>query len=238
MAKRGRVDKKLAKGKAERPLRIKTYKYIFLIVCEDEKTEPQYFKQFVSLFPERTLYLKPIGSGSQWLGVIDRAIQEKVNLSLEVKREVDYVWVVFDRDDAHLKESTTKIFNEALIKAQEQEFKIAYSNEVFELWLLLHLEDMPCSQSENTIYSALHRNDIYTNLQEAIRKYPNYSSYIYDHRKPAKDQKNIIEVIQEIGNESEAIKRAEVILEAQLGIPEIFANPSTKVHLLVKEIRE
>jgi len=116
MAKRGRVDKKLAKGKAERPLRIKTYKYIFLIVCEDEKTEPQYFKQFVSLFPERTLYLKPIGSGSQWLGVIDRAIQEKVNLSLEVKREVDYVWVVFDRDDAHLKESTTKIFNEAPIQ--------------------------------------------------------------------------------------------------------------------------
>ena len=60
----------------------------------------------------------------------------------------------------------------------------------------------------------------------------------YDHRKPLKTQKGIIEVINEIGDESEAIKRAEVLLQIQDGVIPLIANPSTKVHLLVQEIRE
>ena len=82
------------------------------------------------------------------------------------------------------------------------------------------------------------RNDIYDRLQNVVRQYPSYSDYIYDHHKPLKDQKNIIKVVQEIGNESAAIKRAEILLKAHQGLPELLANPSTKVHLLVKEIRE
>jgi len=244
MATRGKVEKKAAKDKDERPLNIKKYQYVFLIVCEDQKTEPQYFKQFINLFPPKTLHIEPVGTGRDPLGVVERAIQENVDLSKKINREVDYVWVVFDRDDAHLDRAKVKRFNTALTKAKRNKFEIAYSNEVFELWLLLHLQDiycLPCLNSENLFrYPPLHRDDIYGSLQDAIRKHPNYSTYIYDHRKSSKNQKNqksVIEVIQEIGNESEAIRRAEVILKTQDGVLELIANPSTKVHLLVQEIR-
>lgn len=44
MANRGSL-KKFAKEEAkERPIRVHRYKYLFLIVCEDQKTEPAYFK--------------------------------------------------------------------------------------------------------------------------------------------------------------------------------------------------
>jgi len=244
MATRGKVDKKVSKDKDERPLNIRKYPYVILIVCEDGKTEPQYFEQFINLFPPKTLYIKPVGAGKDSLGVVEQAIQEKkknVDASKDIKRELDDVWVVFDRDDAHLNRANAKRFNTALTKAKKNKFKIAYSNEVFELWLLLHLEDiycLPCLNSESLFrYPPLHRDDIYTSLQDAIRKHPNYSRYIYDHRKPLKNQKSVIEVIQEIGNESEAIRRAEVILKTQDGVLELIANPSTKVHLLVQEIR-
>jgi hypothetical protein len=205
MARKGKLDKKPARDVTKRPERLQRYKYIFLIVCEDEKTEPEYFSQFVSLFPPKTLYLKPVGAGRDSLGVVEHAIREKTDLFIEIEREVDFVWVVFDRDDAHL-------------------------------------EDVNCSfcwNSDNLVkYPPMHREDIYKRIQEAINKHPNYSNYVYDHRKPLKTQKGIIEVINEIGDESEAIKRAEVLLQIQHGVVPLIANPSTKVHLLVQEIRE
>lgn len=242
MANKGKLEKKAAKNVLERPERLQTYKYIFLIVCEDQKTEPEYFSQFINLFPPKTLYLKPIGVGRDPLGVVERAVDEKEDLSIEIRKTIDYVWVVFDRDDAHLDKAKRERFDNALNKAKRNKLKVAYSNEVFELWLLLHLEDVNCSfcwDFDNLVkYPPMHREDIYTRMQEAISNHPNYSNYVYDHRKPLKTQKGIIEVIQEIGDESEAIKRAEVLLQIQDGVIPLIANPSTKVHLLVQEIRE
>lgn len=242
MARKGKLDKKPARNVTKRPERLQRYKYIFLIVCEDEKTEPEYFSQFVSLFPPKTLYLKPVGAGRDSLGVVEHAIREKTDLFIEIEREVDFVWVVFDRDDAHLDKAKRTRFDNALNEAKRSKLKVAYSNEVFELWLFLHLEDVNCSfcwNSDNLVkYPPMHREDIYKRIQEAINKHLNYSNYVYDHRKPLKTQKGIIEVINEIGDESEAIKRAEVLSQIQHGVVTLIANPSTKVHLLVQEIRE
>jgi hypothetical protein len=232
------IDKKPIRTDTERPQRIRKYKHIFLIVCEDEKTEPEYFSQFVSLFPPETLFLKPVGSGRDPLGVVENAVTEKAKLGEEARKEVDSVWVIFDRDDAHLQKSTIKRFEDALITAKRKGFKVAYSNEVFELWLLLHLEDIHCSHCEDAIHPPIFRNDVYERLEKAIRRHPNYNSYGYNHRKPQKGQISMVEIIKEIGNESTAIERAEILLETKRDVPEILANPSTKVHLLVKEIRK
>jgi hypothetical protein len=239
MARKGKLDKKPARDVTNRPERLQRYKYIFLIVCEDQKTEPEYFSQFINLFPAKTLYLKPIGAGRDSLGVVERAVEEKADLSKEIRKEVDCVWVVFDRDDAHLDKAKRERFQDSLKMAKKNKFEIAYSNEVFELWLLLHLEDPSCCTFDDVVkYSPMHRDEIYSRLQESIRQHPNYSNYIYDHRKPLKNQKNIIEVIQEIGDESEATKRAEVLLKIHANVHPLLANPSTKVHLLVQKIRE
>jgi hypothetical protein len=42
MARKGNLDKKAARDLTKRPERLQRYKYIFLIVCEDERTEPEY----------------------------------------------------------------------------------------------------------------------------------------------------------------------------------------------------
>ncbi|WRH66245.1 MAG: RloB family protein [Planktothrix sp. GU0601_MAG3] len=229
MARKGKLGKKATKETIERPKRLKPYEYFFLIVCEDEKTEPEYFQQFVDLFPERTLYVRPVGTGLSPLGVVNRAIIEKAKLEAESKKEFgrdDAVWVVFDKDDADLNDTTRRNFDEAFKIAKQNKFEIAYSNEAFELWFLLHLEEVPS-------HPPIPRSDIYTRLGELIRQNPNESNFLYDH-----GNIEIVEKINQFGNELNAIERAEILLQAQKGVAPIQANPSTKVHLLVQELRE
>ena len=226
MARKGKLGKKTTKERIERPKRLQRYKYFFLIVCEDEKTEPEYFQQFVNLFPDDTLYLRPVGTGLSPLGVVKKAVNEKAQLQKEYKKEYDAVWVVFDKDDADLNDTTRRNFDEAFKIANQNKFQIAYSNEAFELWFLLHLEEVPA-------HSPIPRSDIYIRLEELIRQNSNESNFIYEHGK-----REIIAKINQFGNESQAIERAEILLQAQNGVPPIQANPSTKVHLLVKELRK
>ncbi|VXD24493.1 putative Abortive phage resistance protein [Planktothrix serta PCC 8927] len=229
MARKGKLGQKATKEIIERPKNVKRYEYFFLIVCEDGKTEPEYFKQFVDLFPDRTLYVRPVGTGLSPLGVVERAIIEKAKLQKESKREFgrdDAVWVVFDKDDADLNDTKRRNFNEAFKIAKQNKFEIAYSNEAFELWFLLHLEEVPS-------HPPIPRSDIYTRLGELIRQNPNESNFVYDH-----GNIEIVEKINQFGNELNAIERAEILLQAQKGVAPIQANPSTKVHLLVKELRD
>ena len=60
MAKREEIEKGVEPiEEAVRPARSKKYVYFVLIVCEDQNTEPAYFKQFENLFegllPEETI---------------------------------------------------------------------------------------------------------------------------------------------------------------------------------------
>lgn len=229
MARKGKLGKKATKETIKRQKRLRRYKYFFLIVCEDQKTEPEYFQQFVALFPDDTLYLKPVGTGSFPLGVVNQAIIEKAQLQEEYKKEFDAIWVVFDKDDADLNDTTRRNFDEAFKIAKQNKFQIAYSNEAFELWFLLHLEEVPA-------HSPIPRSDIYIRLEKLIRQNPSESNFVYDHYH-TKNTK-IVQKINQFGNESKAIERAEIILQAQNGVPPIQANPSTKVHLLVQELRK
>ena len=68
MARRGKIEKGIEPlDEAVRPVRSKKYVYFMLIVCEDQNTEPVYFKQFEELFdnllPEETVYVKRVGTG-------------------------------------------------------------------------------------------------------------------------------------------------------------------------------
>ncbi len=210
----------------ERPVKLKFYDYLFLIVCEDQKTEPAYFEQFVSHFPPKTIYLKPVGVGRDPKGVVEQAIQIKDELEYDSRKEVDFVWVVFDKDDADANLTKTQRFKDAFRISRKNKFKVAYSNEVFELWLLIHLKDVPTNVP-------IPRSDIYKDLEFQINQNAGYSNFVYEHGKV-----DIIPVINAIGDEPLAIQRAKVLYEAQRGIHPIDANPSTKVHILVEELRK
>jgi hypothetical protein len=226
MAKRGSVRKFQEKEFEERPIRFRRYKYLFLIVCEDENTEPGYFERFKSQIPDETIFLKPVGTGRDAKGVVEQAIKERQKLSLEAKRDVDVVWAVFDKDDADENATKIKRFEGAFETAKDNDIEIAYSNEAFELWLLLHFTDVDKAV-------ALPRTEIYDLLQENIRANEAYSTFVYEH-----GNAGILPIIYEIGNQAAAITRAEALLKSQHRRKPIEANPSTRVHLLVKELLE
>lgn len=227
MARKGKLKlQKKHKDAIERPERLKLYRYLFLIVCEDEKTEPIYFQTFKSKIPPNTLYLETVGTGRDPQGVTEQAIQEKILVKQKAQKEVDVVWVVFDTDDANLTDGKRKRFEEAFKIARKEGFEVAYSNEVFEVWLLLHLRAL----DNKTL---LPRSEIYRLLEESIRQTKKYQDFEYKHGTNANI---LVDVLFEVGNQSDAIERAKQLFHQQKGRSPIEANPSTKVHILVEEL--
>jgi len=226
MANKGRLKKVAKQLSEERPIRYRRYKYLFLIVCEDEKTEPSYFNEYLSDITADTIYLKPIGAGRDPKGVVERAIIERDILAQEAKREVDEVWVVFDKDDADENEKKTKNFYDAFQIAATENFEVAFSNEVFELWLLLHFTDVDKEVP-------LPRNEIYERLKHLFQEIPEYANYEYDHKVI---DKRTIEIIFKVGDRESAIKRAQILFDYHKDSEPIKANPLTKVHILVQTL--
>lgn len=227
MAKAGSVKaSKRTRTEVERPIRHRRYEYLFLIVCEDQKTEPYYFRQFEELIPDETLYLRPVGAGLDPLGVVERAHTEREQLGAEFKREVDETWVVFDKDDADKEPGKTRRFEEALRIAASNTFYLAFSNEVFELWLLLHLAEVAPNVP-------IPRADIYAQLEHALRQHAAYSAFQYVHGRI-----DVVDAVLQVGDEAVAIQRAEALVAHHNVTPLLQANPSTKVHELVQRLRE
>jgi hypothetical protein len=109
---------------------IKSPKEIILIVCEGEKTEKQYFEGF----PVQKEIVKVDVAGKGYN--TDSLVKEAIRLREEAKSKGKFynqVWCVFDRDSF-----PPQNFNNAFILAKTNGIKIAYSNEAFELWHLLH----------------------------------------------------------------------------------------------------
>ncbi len=119
-----------------------------LIVCEGENTEPSYFKQFRL----SSATIKPIGEGYNTTSLVNRAIQ------LSQERNYDQVWCVFDKDDF-----SDFDFNNAIHIAEAQNFGVAYSNQAFEYWILLHFDDHQGG--------GMHRRDYNDRLNQLLNPY-------------------------------------------------------------------
>ena len=121
----------------------------------------------------------------------------------------DQVWCVFDRDDFG------GTFNEAIEKAKKKGFRVAYSNEAFELWYLLHF-----------IYfdTAIGRVDYIRKLNEHLDKeYSKNSEVMFDILLTKMEQ---------------AIRNASTLIESYSTRNPNRNNPSTTVHELVIELNK
>lgn len=128
----------LTKYAGERPLRKR-----LLVVCEGKNTEYDYFGKFD--IPGITII--PIGTGlssTKLVREVDivRKTQEK---RLKINK-FDEIWVVFDKDD-------NKDFEQAIELALSLKYKVAYSNQAFEYWFLLHFIDHQGGAMPRTDYS-------------------------------------------------------------------------------------
>ena len=113
-----------------------------LIVCEGQNTEPSYFNQFRL----STATVVPIGEGYSTDSLVRRAEE------LSRDGEYDQVWCVFDADPTPDNPHHSANFNRAIQLAEANGFGLAYSNQAFEYWLILHFNDHQGGKMDRSTY--------------------------------------------------------------------------------------
>src|SRR4028118_1106536 len=191
-----------SRGYSPRKVDTREVRQRFLIVCEGEKTEPNYFRNF--RVPKNVAEIDVQGLGENPSKLVQSAKE------LKEQEDYDQVWCVFDRDSW-----TVEDFNNAIKNAKDQGFKVAYSNEAFELWYVLHFEFL------NT---GIPRKDYLCKLTSLLdRAYQKNSETIYNEL---------------FDKQAIAIRNAENLLRQYDPHNPVRDNPSTTVHLLVQELNK
>ena len=192
MAKRQKKDHR--SSDLSRRQGVREIKQSFLIVCEGEKTEPDYFKAFRMT----SATVKAVGQAMNTMTLVSKAISIR-EADQKRKKIYDQCWVVFDKDDFPAKD-----FNQAIVFAEKNGFRVAYSNQAFEYWFLLHynlytgaihrsqykdmltkLIGMPYSKSEG--YGAVMYNLLLSRQQQAINNSETVLAEI-SHGNPAEEE--------------------------------------------------
>ena len=102
-----------------------------VIVCGRTKTEVNYFKSFGSKIGRLgKVRVEVLGTGSNTaepLALVEKAVSLK-----ESDSSIAAVWAVFDKDNFDL--------GPAIDKADDSGVSVAWSNQAFEIWFILHFE--------------------------------------------------------------------------------------------------
>jgi hypothetical protein len=101
-----------------------------LILCEDEKSARLYFKGFK--LDKRRVEVLAIGSGMNTDSLVQKAIDLKEKAA-QYGEPFNEIWCVFDRDSF-----PAQNFNRAFQLADNHGIFVAWANEAFEIWYLLH----------------------------------------------------------------------------------------------------
>ena len=198
--------------KIERTLRrtssLRLVKQTFLIVCEGEVTEPEYFNSFRLT----SANVKAIGKGMNTISLVKEAIAIR-DIEKRRSRNYDQCWVVFDKDDF-----SDSDFNAAIQMAQTNGFHVAYSNQAFEYWLLLHF---------NLYQGFIHRS-----------RYGEMLSHLLGFRygKTKGDSMKVFDVIYP--KTRIAIGNAQKVLESFDGTNPAKEESSTTVHNLIEQFMQ
>lgn len=181
-------------------------KQSFLIICEGVNTEPNYF----NAFRLTSASVKAVGKGLNTV----KLVQEAFIIKEEEHRRghtFNQYWVVFDKDDF-----SNHDFNEAIRLAESNGFHVAYSNQAFEYWFLLHF---------NLYRGYIHRNDYEQMLCQLMKvkysKKGDFTAKIYGMLLPY---------------QKDAIARAKKILDEFGTTSPSQAVSSTTVFKLVEEL--
>jgi hypothetical protein len=223
---KSKKQKRLEKAKKEAQRQVALGRY--LIVCEGEKTEPNYFKWYkeeLNRLKNKLAHTKTPqafdvkelgddfvieGTGRNTKSLLEYTIEQRNRATVDY----DQVWCVFDRDSFPAQD-----FNEAIFLAAKQDIKVARSNEAFELWYLLHYDYYDTNISRKQ----------YQDMLSALLNKP------YQ-----KNSESMYEDLQKSGgNQKEAINNAKKLLNIYGSQTDYAAqNPSTTVHELIEALND
>ena len=227
--------KELEKKDFKRRTNDKTMVADIIIACEDSISSPTYFQMIINTLIEQ----KSITQDSFVIAKHKHTNPTGVLSDLKVYKDengkaykdFDHKWIVIDRDServsggGHNKED----FNNALKNAQSSRsnlnIEVAYSNDSFELWYLLHFE------YRNTTIS---RDEIIKQVIKRLKEIEPYkfSKLNKNNMKQESYTKSIFETLKPL--QSVAIRNAKKLLESYEDShnPE-KDNPYTRVHVLI-----
>lgn len=184
----------------------------FLIVCEDDKSAPNYFEAMKKHFNLSATSIKVAGSGgnSQPIQVVERAIElkQRADKPESGTEPFAHVWCVIDGDYG------SKI-NNARAKAKANDVKLAISTQCFEYWVLLHFEESaaPTEHCEAVI--------------RILKK-----NHILKYEKGKCDFRDIVKNVHEACKRAEKLRKPGIKRDQN---PE-DQNPCSEVYLLVNAI--
>lgn len=216
--------KRFSRDEQKRKQDIRAKRMYYLIVCEGEKTEPNYFEGLKQDLPKGVLTAYQIdieGTGRNTQSLVDEAIRLKAVYEKDTGRPIDRLWVVFDRDSF-----LPNDFNAAILRCESSRPVIgcAWSNEAFELWYLLHFH-----YYQNAMSRKQYQDLIEQNLQPHLG-----GDYRYE-----KNSEEMYALLKEYGSMEDAIRNAKS-LAAIYGARQDYAehNPCTMVWKLAEELME
>ncbi|HXH99151.1 MAG TPA: RloB family protein [Sphingobacteriaceae bacterium] len=218
MARVIKIDNSLLKRfqkksqKRDTPKKLVSY---FLIVCEGEKTEPNYFKSFPKQVGNIVYDIEFEGGGISTLKVVEKAIE----LRDKSKQKYDRVWAVFDRDSFK-----SNPFNSAIFKAKANGIECAWSNEAFELWYLLHFHNR---------VTAMSREEYKKAIEDAVNKKKGIKKRAFKYKK---NDPHMYALLNKLGSQHLAIKWASDLNDKIEGQAFSNYNPITLVFKLVEEL--
>ena len=210
-----------------------------IIACEDSVSSPTYFRLIVANLIEQKIitqdsfviakheHTNPTGV------LVDLKKYEDENG--KTYKDFDHKWIVIDRDmervnsGGHSKEDFNNALKNAKSKKSNFNIEVAYANDSFELWYLLHFEYRNSAISRDEILKQVIKRlkakepHKFAQLNQQNIKQANYTKMIFDTLMPLQDV---------------AIQNAKKLLESYGSIhkPE-SDNPSTRVHLLVEILK-
>lgn len=207
-----------------------------IIACEDSVSSPTYFQMIVDRLIEKKIITQDSFVIAQHkhtnpMGVLSDLKNYK-NENGKSYKDFDHRWILIDRDServnggGHKKEDFNNALKDAKSKKSNLNIEVAYSNDSFELWYLLHFEYRNTAISrDETVKQVIKRlKEIephkFSQLTKNNIKQESYTKYIFETLKPLQD---------------EAIRNSKRLLESygDEHNPE-SDNPSTRVHLLVE----
>lgn len=152
----GRPQKKSDIGKPwmqkiqKRRVRNRQPRVRILLICEDAKSAVFYFERIGELLPEGAIFLWPQGTGMNTLSLVNETdnIRRRQEVALGIR--FDQVWVLFDKDSFKADE-----FDNAIRSGEAKGYRVAWSNECFELWYLLHFQEQSFPVGRGKIYGGL-----------------------------------------------------------------------------------
>jgi RloB-like protein len=224
-------------------------KKVFIIFCEDGAVEPAYFETF----KRKDVHVSAFGNKKQHHAQVDFATEYfrkgglleviEVNGVIQEILKLDdgaQAWCVYDRDKEP-NDGKDTAFNDSIVTANSKGIKTAWSNDNFELWILLHFEDVDIQNHEY-----LSRKKYYARLTEILKQsFPHeakFQNQRFDYYTTMKSKENFIRYTYQLmkGSIDIAVQRAEKLEAIHLTHPPKAIHlhcPCTKVHWLVKELR-